>query len=106
MGVSESDQKLAHQERLQIISQTIAEDKNNGGCTKANGDSSGTFTCCQDTNNNTKNKETKETDGKFSQLWNQAFDSWGKGDTIAAVAVGAAIVAVVLVFKLSRRSAR
>jgi hypothetical protein len=106
MGVTEPDQKLAHQERLKIISQTVAEDKNNGGCTQANGNSSKPFTCCQDTNDNTRNKETKETDGKCSRLWNQAFDSWGKRDTVAAVAVGFAIVAVVFAFNLSKRSAR
>ena len=105
MGVIEADQKLAQQKRLEAISQTLVEDKNNGGCcAQTNGNSSKAFTCCQDTSNRTTTKETKETNSKCGQFWNRTIDSWERGDTIAAIAVGVAVAAVVFAFNLSRRS--
>ena len=101
MGVAEPEQKVSHQKRLEAISQTVVEDQNNGCNAQPNGNSSKPFTCCQDNSNKTTTKETK---AKSRQIWNCTFDSWERGDTVATIAVGVAIAAVVFAFSLSRKS--
>ena len=59
MGLAEPEQKLSHQKRLEAISQTVVVDQNNGCSSQPNGNSSKSFTCCQDNSNKTVTKETK-----------------------------------------------
>ncbi|KAH7332482.1 hypothetical protein KP509_20G089700 [Ceratopteris richardii] len=98
MGLSEEEQKMVYQKWLEN-SQSHEELLEGCPCSQVKEMNGPTTGCCKD----------KSGDGSKSSCWGRCtscFSSWKKSDTLAALAVVAAVGAVAVAFNLSRRSSQ
>lgn len=125
MGLIEAEQKEAQQHRLQENGGLLESEKDGCFCSQAyeqmNGDSGKKVAarsgCCQENVDSTECCKVKKNDkngkgkaGKFGGACNtwsyvtSSFDSWERGDTLAALAVVGAVAAVAVAFHLCRKA--
>lgn len=103
MGLSEEDQKQAYQQRLDAC-QVTEESKEGCACSEVKEAANGSFVpssgCCQNKSRGVKGEKSSG----FCSRFLSCFDSWEKGDTLAALAVVSAAAAVAVAFSMSRTS--